>query len=212
MKKLKKVWMLALLAAGFAMVIGCSNGSSDSASGDDGSGGGTQQGTGGSGDGSGGGGAGGTAVTPKLAAVTEIKLEQNSEYGSNPPKYINNQAAVVFLAEDNEWVGKAGDKVTVTIVATADAAPSISDKKTLGGSLVDCTEAAGWWNELVGGFVGDKEIVAEEETYVFSFTLTDDASSAKPDACKLILAFGDKDNNQATPVTLKVKSFDVKVE
>ena len=29
MKKLKKVWMLALLAAGFAMVIGCSNGSSD---------------------------------------------------------------------------------------------------------------------------------------------------------------------------------------
>ena len=29
MKKLKKVWMLALLAVGFAMVIGCSNGSSD---------------------------------------------------------------------------------------------------------------------------------------------------------------------------------------
>ena len=29
MKKLKKVWMLALLAAGFAMVIGCSSGSSD---------------------------------------------------------------------------------------------------------------------------------------------------------------------------------------
>lgn len=29
MKKMKKVWMLALLAAGFAMVIGCSNGSSD---------------------------------------------------------------------------------------------------------------------------------------------------------------------------------------
>ena len=29
MKKLKKVWMLALLAAGFAMVLGCSNSSSD---------------------------------------------------------------------------------------------------------------------------------------------------------------------------------------
>ena len=29
MKKLKKVWILALLATGFAMVIGCSNGSSD---------------------------------------------------------------------------------------------------------------------------------------------------------------------------------------
>ena len=29
MKKMKKVWMLALLAAGFAMVLGCSNGSSD---------------------------------------------------------------------------------------------------------------------------------------------------------------------------------------
>ena len=29
MKKLKKVWILALLAAGFAMVLGCSNGSSD---------------------------------------------------------------------------------------------------------------------------------------------------------------------------------------
>ena len=40
MKKMKKIWMLALLAAGFAMVIGCSNGSSDSASGDDGSSGG----------------------------------------------------------------------------------------------------------------------------------------------------------------------------
>ena len=40
MKKMKKIWMLTLLAAGFAMVIGCSNGSSDSASGDDGSSGG----------------------------------------------------------------------------------------------------------------------------------------------------------------------------
>lgn len=29
MKKLKKVWILALLAAGFAMVLGCSSGSSD---------------------------------------------------------------------------------------------------------------------------------------------------------------------------------------
>ncbi|MCH5293007.1 MAG: hypothetical protein J1E07_04680 [Treponema sp.] len=35
MKKLKKVWMLALLAAGFAMVLGCSNGSSDSSNNDD---------------------------------------------------------------------------------------------------------------------------------------------------------------------------------
>ena len=29
MKKLKKVWILTLMAAGFAMVLGCSNGSSD---------------------------------------------------------------------------------------------------------------------------------------------------------------------------------------
>ena len=197
MKKLKKVWMLALLAAGFAMVIGCSNGSSDSASGDDGSGGG---------------GAGGTTVTPKFADVTEIKLEQNQEYGSEPPVYLNNQAVVAFLAEDNKWVGKKGDKVTITMVATTDAAPTVQDKKKLGGALVDTTEAGGWWTVLVEDFIGDKEIVTEETEYKFAFTLTKDATSAAPAACTFVLCFGDKDNYQATPVTLKVKSFDVKVE
>ena len=183
--------MLALLAAGFAMVIGCSNGSSD-----DDSGGKTE----------------GTTVTPKFADVTEIKLEQNQEYGSEPPVYLNNQAVVEFLAKDNKWVGKKGDKVTITMVATTDAAPTVQDKKKLGGALVDTTEAANWWTVLVEDFIGDKEIVTEETEYKFAFTLTKDATSADPAACKFVLCFGDKNNYQATPVTLKVKSFDVKVE
>ena len=175
MKRMKKVWMLALLAAGFAMVIGCSNGSSDD----------------------------GTTVTPKFADVTEIKLEKNVPN--------NNQDVVAFLADDNEWVAKTGDKVTFTIVATADSVPTVANKE-LKGFIVDNSEAAGWWTVLTGyansGTVIDS---TEEKTYELSFTFTADASSADPAACKLGLYIGDKETQDDT-VTLKVKSFDVKVE
>lgn len=182
MKKLKKVWMLALLAAGFAMVIGCSSGSSD-----DDSGGKTE----------------GTTVTPKFADVTEIKLEKNDPN--------NNQAVVAFLADDNEWVAKTGDKVSFTIVATADSVPTVTNKE-LKGFIVDNSEAAGWWS-LLTGYANSGTVIDStgEKTYELSFTFTADASSADPAACKLGLYIGDKESQDDT-VTLKVKSFDVKVE
>lgn len=190
MKKLKKVWMLALLAAGFAMVIGCSNGSSDSANDDDP----PQANVPGTPDGD---------PEDDYETVMEIKLEPNAPN--------NNQAVVTFLADDNDRVAKTGDKVTFTIVAKADSVPTVANKE-LKGFIVDNSEAGGWWTVLTGyansGTVIDS---TEEKTYELSFTFTADASSADPAACKLGLYIGDKESQDDT-VTLKVKSFDVKFE
>lgn len=135
--------------------------------------------------------------------MTEIKLEKNAPH--------NNQGVVTFLADGNEWVAKSGDKVSFTIVATADSVPTVANKE-LKGFMVDNSEAAGWWSSLTAYANSGTDIDSTgEKTYELSFTFTADASSADPAACKLGLYIGDNETQDDT-VTLKVKSFDVKVE
>lgn len=133
------------------------------------------------------------AIQYDLADIATIALEKNGTY--------NNQAVIEWLADSNTTVLATGDTVKFTITATAD-----SSAGELKGYLVDNSEAGGWWTLLTDYVTSSTEIATDETTYTFEFTLTADASSEDPAACKLGLYF---EPVQDDTVTLTVSSFTV---
>ena len=135
-----------------------------------------------------------TTVKPTVATVSSIALEKNQTY--------NNQAVVAWLNSTNTYIAKTGDKLKFTITATADSAGG-----ELKGFLVDNSSGAeNWWSMLSGYVESGTSVATESTTYTFEFTLTADASSADPAACKLGLYF---EPVQDETVTLTVTSFSV---
>ena len=162
MKKLKKVWMLALLAAGFAMVIGCSNGSSDSASGDDGSGGGN-----------GGGQTSGTEKPDDPAggddSTTEDVLTLVIESGTVVPETetVGHLDFNKFTNYPDNFDAAVYKKVTVKLQLTKDGKPYT---ETLDGKLTVNDSTLGWGGNIFNGGYGDGFVVK----YLDNFTTDSD--------------------------------------
>lgn len=135
---------------------------------------------------------------PTKTDVTSIKIEKNGTY--------NNQAVITFLDEANEYVAKKGDVLTFTIKGTPDG-----DVSGLKAFIIDnSSAAANYWNLLSGYINTDINLTKGEETTItVKATITADASSKEPAACKLALYF---EPVQDDAVTIAVSSFDVKVE
>ena len=124
-------------------------------------------------------------------------IEKNGTY--------NNQAVITFLDEANEYVAKKGDVLTFTIKGTPDG-----DVSGLKAFIIDNSAAANYWNQLSGYINTDINLTKGEETTItVTATITADASSKEPAACKLALYF---EPVQDDAVTIAVSSFDVKVE
>ena len=188
MKKLINI--AAVLLAASMIFVGCSNGVAAPGSNNGGSG----SGNGGSGSGNGGSGSKPTVVNPTVASVSSIAIPYNQ--GGK-----NYQGLVEWLVSDNAYVAKTGDVIKFTIKAAPDK--DVSEYKAF---LVDNTEVAGWW-KLLSSYVntGVQGKASQEDTIEFSVTLTADASSAEPAACKLAL-YCDAEGNGVT--TLTVSSFE----
>ena len=188
MKKLINI--AAVLLAASMIFVGCSNGVAAPGSNNGGSGSGNE--AGGS---AGGSGSKPTVVNPTVASVESIKIEDNIKNGGNY------QGVVEWLVSDNAYVAKTGDVIKFTIKAAPDK--DVSEYKAF---LVDNTEVAGWW-KLLSSYVntGVQGKASQEDTIEFSVTLTADASSAEPAACKLAL-YCDAEGNGVT--TLTVSSFE----
>ncbi len=114
----------------------------------------------------------------------------------------NNQALVEWIAADNEYAVKTGDKLSFTIKGIPDGA--VSEVKAF---MVDNSEAAGWWKTL-SGYVNTGVALTKdtEATITFDVDITGDASSAASAACKLGLYF---EPMQDDAVTIKVSEFKV---
>ncbi len=130
----------------------------------------------------------------KVGTVGSIEMKENRTY--------NNQAVVEWIASDNEYAVKTGDKLSFTIKGTPDG--NVSEVKAF---VVDNSEAANYW-KLLSGYVNTGAALTKdtEAAITFDVEITADASSAAPEACKLALYF---EPVQKDTITINVSEFKV---
>ena len=114
----------------------------------------------------------------------------------------NNQDVIEWIAADNDYAVKKGDKLSVTIKGTPDG-----DASEVKAFMVDNSVAANYW-KMLSGYVNTGAALTKdtEATITFDVEITEDASSAAPAACKLALYF---EPVQKDTVTIKVSEFKV---
>lgn len=123
-------------------------------------------------------------VEIKKAEITEISINANMPY--------NYQTAIEWYTSENDYAFKEGDSITFKITGVPDA-----DIPLYKAFLVDND---GGWTMLSSYTNGDKGGVKDtEDTVTFNITLTADASSEAPAACKLAIYY-DKFDDDVVPV------------